>query len=148
MADLRLVPDINEVIASFSQDPFSSLISSVSLGTFTAVSSKVLEYADNSLVFLRDHSDSGILQTVIKPYSETSSASLNYSKIEVFFLSGSNILHWQEYYSSFDITSCNDQSSSSTLRYLKYPLCPGITQRNVAFSGVLESVKQFYFYHS
>jgi len=108
----------------------------------------ILEYADDTLVFLRDESDFAIFQQAITTYMNASNAHLNYDKTEAFSLSGSPLPNWQAFLSSKNITSWHDRSSPAPIRYLGYPLCSSVTQRNVAFSCITDTIRQSCFLHS
>ncbi len=139
----HITPSMDELVDSFSRlMPFHNdppLDESATLPTVDRVS--ILAYADDTLVLLRDQSDFEILQTAITTYMSASNAVLNISKTEAFSLSGSSLPDWQAFLCAAGITSWHDRSSPSPLRYLGYPLCSSVSQRNVAFSRLADSIR-------
>lgn len=102
---------------------------------------KILAYADDTLVFLHSPTDFTILQQAISTYSLASNASLNYHKTEALSLSGKPHPQWQELLASHSISTWHDRSSPSPLRYLGFQLYSNLTQRNFAFTTLLQSLR-------
>ena len=73
---------------------------------------------------------------------------LHFDKTEAFSLSGSPLPNWQTFLLSKNITSWHDRSSPTPIRYLGYPLCSSVTQRNVAFCRIADTIRQSCFIHS
>ena len=150
LASSHITPTVDELTVSLSRllpfhaDPIFEEI----LPDPCIIKIAILAYADDTLVLLRDFSDFRLLQMTINTYMKASNALLNFSKTEAFSLSGGCLPDWQSFLSSVDITSWHDRSSPSPLRYLGYPLCSSITQRNVAFSRVIDSIRQSCSLHS
>jgi len=151
-ASTHLSSTMDELVVSFSRLlPFHDVPAiehTTATATTTTDSITILAYADDTLVLLRDLSDFNLLQTAITTYMKASNAHLNFSKTEAFSLSGNPLPEWQNFLRSVDISSWHDRTSPSPLRYLGYPLCSSVTQRNIAFSRVADSIRQSCFMHS
>ena len=148
--EIHITPTVEDLVVSFSRllpfhDTPEPNVSSLPLDTDRVA---ILAYADDTLVFLRDESDFFILQQAITAYMNASNAHLNFDKTEAFSLSGSPLPSWQTFLLSKDITSWHDRSSPAPIRYLGYPLCSSVTQRNVAFSRIVATIRQSCFLHS
>ncbi|MEG2810834.1 MAG: reverse transcriptase family protein, partial [Akkermansia sp.] len=101
---------------------------------------KVLAYADDTLVFLRDQSDFLRLQHHLDTYCSATNAKLNFSKTEVFPLSGIPNPEWKSFLQSFNITTWYDRTSSTHLRYLGYPIFFSTAQKNSFFDTLLQKI--------
>lgn len=146
----HITQSVDDLVVSFSRLlPFHDVPDFEEVTAIPCIDKiSILAYADDTLVLLRDHSDFNLLQRAIDTYMKASNALLNFSKTEAFSLSGSSLPAWQTFLSSVGITSWHDRSSPSPLRYLGYPLCSSVTQRNVAFARIADSVRQSCFLHS
>lgn len=109
---------------------------------------KILAYADDTLVFLRGAADFRLLQQAITVYMNASNALLNYHKTIATALSGKPSTTWQTLLHSHGITAWHDRTSSSPLTYLGYPICSSITQRNIAFQKLYDSIRNDTHLHS
>lgn len=114
----------------------------------TPLAVKILAYADDTLVYLRDTQDFSLLQSAITVYMKASNALLNYHKTIASSLSGKPSATWQAFLQSHGITGWHDRSSPSPLIYLGYPICSSITQRNVAFQKLYDSIRNTVILHS
>ncbi|KAK4518783.1 uncharacterized protein ATC70_009006 [Mucor velutinosus] len=132
-ADPPIVPDGSTSSASSTTAPLAV---------------KILAYADDTLVYLRDTHDFHRLQAAITTYMKASNALLNYHKTVATSLSGKPSTTWQALLSSYGITAWHDRTSTTPLIYLGYPICSSITQRNVAFQKLYDSIRNAIAIHS
>ncbi|CEP08781.1 hypothetical protein, partial, partial [Parasitella parasitica] len=71
----------------------------------TTMPIKLLSYADDTLVFLRDTDDLRFLVEHLNAYSEASNAKINFHKTRAISLSGVDITpHWLTALAPFDIS--------------------------------------------
>ncbi|KAG0928469.1 hypothetical protein G6F30_012350 [Rhizopus arrhizus] len=91
---------------------------------------KILAYADDALVFLKDTSDFLRLQQAVNIYSTASNALLNYNKTQAFSLSGDPHPQWQAFLAEHNITLRHDRNSPSHLTYLGFAICSSTSQRS------------------
>ncbi|KAK4515528.1 uncharacterized protein ATC70_010478 [Mucor velutinosus] len=109
---------------------------------------KILAYADDTLVYLHDTQDFHRLQTAITMYMKASNALLNYHKTVATSLSGNPSATWQALLATYGINAWHDRTSATPLIYLGYPICSSITQRNVAFQKLYDSIRNAIALHS
>ncbi|CEP19785.1 hypothetical protein [Parasitella parasitica] len=109
---------------------------------------KILAYADDTLVYLRDAEDFTLLQQAITQYMRASNSLLDYHKTTAISLSGRPLGQWHSHLASHNITHWHDRTSPSPLIYLGYPFCSSITQRNVAFQQMHDTVRNTTHIHS
>ncbi|KAG1229190.1 hypothetical protein G6F35_002156 [Rhizopus arrhizus] len=83
---------------------------------------KVLAYADDLLIFLRNATDLDEVQRLIQHYNQASNAKMNYDKTIAFSISGIPHPHWLSALASHGITQWHDRCSGEPLTYLGYPL--------------------------
>ncbi|KAG1314597.1 hypothetical protein G6F64_001345 [Rhizopus arrhizus] len=98
---------------------------------------KVLAYADDVAVFLRNQDDFDRLCVLYDTYAQASNANLNLNKTEAFSLSGNPHPQWQIFLSSQGISTWHDYNSPAALRYLGFAIYSSITQRNGFINDLL-----------
>jgi hypothetical protein len=92
---------------------------------------KLLSYADDTLLFIKDAQDLSRMEFHLRNYSLASNAKINFHKIRAFSLSGRNVNHyWLPLLSSLDIQQIWNQQNIDPIIYLGYPLLQSIPQRN------------------
>ncbi|CEP08653.1 hypothetical protein, partial, partial [Parasitella parasitica] len=101
---------------------------------------KILAYADDTLVYLRDSADFLLLQESIDTYMKASNALLNYSNTIAMSLSGRPQLEWRDFLASHNIHQMHDRTSPDPVTYLGYPICSSVSQRNVAFQKLYNTI--------
>ncbi|OBZ81155.1 Transposon TX1 uncharacterized protein, partial [Choanephora cucurbitarum] len=100
---------------------------------------KLLSYADDTMVFLRDHQDLLRLRAHLDSYCKASNAKINFSKVRALSLSGLTDL---------DIHKIWNSTDSDPIIYLGYPLIQSLHQRNTFFSSFIGSLKTVVDAHS
>jgi hypothetical protein len=109
---------------------------------------KILAYADDTLVYLKNSADFLLLQNSINTYMKASNALLNYRKTIAISLSGSPQPEWREFLATHQIHQMHDRSSTDPVTYLGYPICSSLSQRNLAFQQLYKSIQQCIHIHS
>lgn len=109
---------------------------------------KVLAYADDVAVFLRNPEDFHHLCTLYNIYAQASNAKLNLGKTEAFSLSGHPHPQWQSFLNSHGISTWHDHASLSAIRYLGFAICSSIAQRNAFVNDMLLKLQNACFLHS
>ncbi|KAG1540333.1 hypothetical protein G6F49_012159 [Rhizopus delemar] len=109
---------------------------------------KVLAYADDVAVFLRNPEDFHHLCTLYNVYAQASNAKLNLGKTEAFSLSGHHHPQWQSFLNSHGISTWHDHASPSAIRYLGFAICSSIAQRNAFVNDMLLKLQNACFLHS
>jgi hypothetical protein len=102
---------------------------------------KILAYADDSLVLLKNTSDFVGLQAIVSKYMSASNALLNYSKTQALSLSGATHPEWQTFLVSNGISTWHDKTASSPLIYLGYAICSSLAQRNQFTDQLLTKIR-------
>ena len=109
---------------------------------------KIMAYADDVVLFLRDQADFLSLQTLIETYAQASNAKLNYNKSQAFSLSGSPLPDWSSILANHQITSWHDRNSPMPLIYLGFPICFSKTQQNRYVEQLQDKVQKACDIHS
>ena len=109
---------------------------------------KILAYADDALVFLKDLSDFQVLQEHLATYSKASNAKINIGKTVAFSLSGNPSEPWQFLLQDNGISAWHDRNATQALVYLGFPLTSHIRQRDAFCEQLLEKVKTMCHIHS
>lgn len=104
---------------------------------------KVIAYADDTLVLLKDHEDYHELECTISKYMTASNASLNLSKTKAISLSGQVHLEWKQYLSTKGIASWHDKKSTEPLIYLGYPICSSKLQQANFANSIISQLRQY-----
>lgn len=86
---------------------------SIEVPTTASLSVKILAYANDTLVYLRDANDFCRLHVDITVYMQASSASLNYHKTVATSLSGKTSATLQSLLTAHSITAWYDQTSAT-----------------------------------
>ncbi|GAN04725.1 hypothetical protein MAM1_0071c04189 [Mucor ambiguus] len=107
----------------------------------TPLAVKILAYADDTLVYPHDTQKFHRLQSTITVYMKASSALLNYHKTIATSLSGKPSATRQALLTAHGITAWHGRTFATPLIYLGYPICSNITQRNVAFQKLYDSIR-------
>lgn len=102
-----------------------------------AVPVKVLAYADDTLVFLNSLDEFHQLQQLVSTYAAVSNASLNYHKTQALSLSGALHTSWIAGLRAANISSWHDNTTSSPIIYLGYPICLSPLQRGSFVNSLL-----------
>lgn len=85
---------------------------------------KVIAYADDTLVTLKNQDDFMHLQTILTKYMNASNALLNYGKTQALSVSGSLHLEWQAFLQQQGIHHWHDKNFPEPLiYYLGYAIC-------------------------
>ncbi|KAG1275997.1 hypothetical protein G6F62_012279 [Rhizopus arrhizus] len=103
---------------------------------------KVLAYADDLLIFLRNATDLDEVQTLIQHYNRASNAKMNYDKTIAFSISGTPHPHWLPALASHGITQWHDRYSDEPLTYLGYPLMHSTAHHHSFQSRLIAKVTQ------
>ncbi|CEP14639.1 hypothetical protein [Parasitella parasitica] len=109
---------------------------------------KILAYADDTLVYLQNSQDFMLLQQAILVYMQASKALLNYHKTVATSLSGKPSASWSALLTANGIHAWHDRTSLTPLIYLGYNICSNITQRNVAYQKLYDSIRNAVHIHS
>ncbi|KAG1112999.1 hypothetical protein G6F40_006210 [Rhizopus arrhizus] len=109
---------------------------------------KILAYADDALIFLKDTLDFLRLQQAVNIYSTASNALLNYNKTQAFSLSGDPHPQWQAFLAEHNITLWHDRNSPSHLTYLGFAICSGTSQRSHFANLLTQKIQHACFVHS
>jgi exonuclease III len=109
---------------------------------------KVLAYADDTIVFLRNPSEFGHLQTLITNYMLASNSSLNYTKTQALSLSGQPHPHWRSFLQEQGITAWHDSQASQPLIYLGYAICSSANQRASYATSIISMLRSYCLMHS
>ena len=109
---------------------------------------KVLAYADDTLVVLRDPSEFSHLQDIIQHYMSASNASLNYNKTQALSLSGRSSPSWISFLQTHGISSWHDKSALQPLIYLGYAICSSANQRAYYANSLISMLRSSCQLHS
>ena len=96
---------------------------------------KLLSYADDLEVFLSGPSEWSVLSGLLELYSSASNAKVNIGKTEIVSLSGVPHPEWISITSSLGV-NWHDSGSTSSVRYLGYPLYSSSSQLDDFLSGI------------
>jgi hypothetical protein len=92
---------------------------------------KLICYADDLLVFLKNQAEFIRLQFFLDHYSKASNAKINMNKVEAISLSGRNIdQHWKELLQQNGINNIHTKEDTSPVIYLGFPLVQSVKQRD------------------
>ncbi|CEP19709.1 hypothetical protein [Parasitella parasitica] len=115
----------------------------------TTMPIKLLSYADDTLVFLRDTDDLRFLVEHLNAYSEASNAKINFHKTRAISLSGVDITpHWLTALAPFDISQIWTTRETEAITYLGDPLSQGVRQRQLFFGIFIQDLRQTAELHS
>ncbi|CEP11186.1 hypothetical protein [Parasitella parasitica] len=104
------------------------------------LSVKILAYADDTSVYLSNSQNFMLLQQAINIYMQACNALLNYHKTVATPLSGKPSASRSALLTANGIHAWHDPTSATPLIYLGYPICSNITQRNVAYQKLYDSI--------
>ncbi|EIE78417.1 hypothetical protein RO3G_03121 [Rhizopus delemar RA 99-880] len=90
------------------------------LDSFTLPPLRVLAYADDLLIFLKDVYDLAEVQQLISCYNRASNAKMNYDKTVAFSVSGRPHAHWLPALQSYGISKWHDRNDPVPLTYLQW----------------------------
>ena len=145
--NLVLEPLIKSIIYSNRIQGFSppSLsphsTASPSYGPSSLQSLKVLAYADDLLIYLKNVEDLAEVQQLIRCYNQASNAKMNYDKTVAFSVSGRAHPHWLPALHEHGITKWHDRNDSEPLIYLGYPLATSSSQKKVFQDRLITKIK-------
>ncbi|EIE86810.1 hypothetical protein RO3G_11521 [Rhizopus delemar RA 99-880] len=145
--NLVLEPLIKSIIYSNRIQGFSppslSPHSSASpvFGPSSLQSLKVLAYADDLLIYLKNAEDLAEVQQLIQCYNQASNAKMNYDKTVAFSVSGRPHPHWLPALQEHGITKWHDRNDSEPLIYLGYPLATSSAQKKVFQDRLITKIK-------
>ncbi|KAG0745559.1 hypothetical protein G6F16_011470 [Rhizopus arrhizus] len=105
-------------------------------GPSSLQSVKVLAYANDLLIFLRNAADLAEAQRLTELYNQASNAKMNFDKTVGFSISGIPHPHWLPALATYGITKWHDRCSDESPTYLWYPLMHFTTHRRL-FQGRL-----------
>ncbi|KAK4521393.1 uncharacterized protein ATC70_012008 [Mucor velutinosus] len=143
------VDDLTESLTNSSPPPDSPRNTpSVSPTHRNPIKYKILAYADDTLVYLKNFSDFLLLQDSINAYMKASNALLNYRKTIAISLSGQPQPDWREFLATHQIHQMHDRTSPDPVTYLGYPICSSLSQRNLAFQQLYNNIQQCIHIHS
>ncbi|KAK4520293.1 uncharacterized protein ATC70_008426 [Mucor velutinosus] len=143
------VDDLTESLTNSSSPPDSPRNTpSVSPTHCNPIKYKILAYADDTLVYLKNFSDFLLLQDSINTYMKASNALLNYRKTIAISLSGHPQPDWREFLATHQIHQMHDRTSPDPVTYLGYPICSSLSQRNLAFQQLYNNIQQCIHIHS
>lgn len=108
---------------------------------------KIIAYADDTMVFLKNQNDFHLIQTTITKYMTASNASLNYSKTKALSLSGQIQTIWQQFLNTKGISSWHDKTATDPLIYLGYPISSSKLQQTNYANSLIAKIKQFCLLH-
>lgn len=104
---------------------------------------KLLSYADDTLLFIKDAQDLRRMEFHLHNYSLASNAKINFHKIRALSLSGRTLNHyWLPLLLSFDIQKIWNQEDTDPIIYLGYPLLQSIAQRTTFCKTFLLQLRQ------
>lgn len=93
------------------------------------VTIKLLAYADDLMVFIRDLKEWYYLKGILKLYSEASNAKVNFQKTVMFSITGASHIVWKEI-AKADQISWHDKQNPTAITYLGYPVYSSKEQLN------------------
>jgi hypothetical protein len=102
---------------------------------------KVLAYADDTLVTLKNQDDFMQLQSILAKYMNASNALLNYGKTQALSLSGAPHPEWQAFLQQQGIQHWHDKNSPEPLIYLGYAICSSPNQRAAHAQKIIANMK-------
>ncbi|OBZ81357.1 Transposon TX1 uncharacterized protein, partial [Choanephora cucurbitarum] len=153
----QLDDDFDDIVSSIS----NLFISSTSLpepspdpipvtppSPHSSLTVKILAYADDTPVFLRNHHELNHLLSAIRIYSTASNAHLNFHKTEVISLSGQSLPQWRHLLSLHNIHSWHDKYSPSPAIYLGFLIISSLKQRSVAYDKLETTISSACDIHS
>lgn len=108
---------------------------------------KIIAYADDTMVFLKNQEDFQLLQITITKYMAASNASLNYSKTKALSLSGQVQLTWQRFLNEEGIDSWHDNTATDPFIYLGYPISSNKLQQTNFANSFITEIKQYCLIH-
>ncbi|GAN00853.1 hypothetical protein MAM1_0003c00277 [Mucor ambiguus] len=109
---------------------------------------KVLAYADDTLVVLRNPTEFTHLQDTINKYTLASNAALNYNKTQALSLSGKLHTNWISFLQDQGITSWHDNTASEPLTYLGFAICSSARQRAHYATSIISKLRSYCQLHS
>lgn len=110
---------------------------------------KLLSYADDTLLFLRNTDDFVHILTHLEHYSFASNAKINYHKVHAISLSGFNIEeHWMNLLASRGIHKIHSKEDPFPVIYLGFPLLHSTRQRSYFFADFIHKLESTALLHS
>ncbi|KAG0782877.1 hypothetical protein G6F21_010864 [Rhizopus arrhizus] len=117
--------------------------------TDTSVNVKILCYADDTLVFIKNLQDLSRLKHHIEVYSRSSNARINYNKVETISLSGrDHSSYWGRDLTDMNIPRIHLPTNPDPIVYLGFPLIQSSLQRRTFMSQFTNKIKQIALLHS
>lgn len=103
---------------------------------------KLLCYADDTLLFLKDSNDLARMTEHLTMYSAASNARINYHKVQAVSLSGINQdAYWLPLLRVHNIQKVWCSTDPEPVIYLGYPLLQSSLQRKIFFDGFLQKIR-------
>jgi hypothetical protein len=103
---------------------------------------KLLSYADDTLLFIKDGQDLTRTMYHLNNYSLVSNAKINFHKIRAISLSGRDLdNYWLSWLSSLDIQKIWTRHDPDAIIYLGYPLLQSVSQRNTFCKDFVLKIK-------
>ncbi|KAG0860955.1 hypothetical protein G6F17_000531 [Rhizopus arrhizus] len=117
--------------------------------TDSSVNVKILCYADDTLVFIKNLQDFSRLKHHIEVYSRSSNARINYNKLETISLSGrDHSSYWERDLTDMNIPRIHLPTNPDPIVYLGFPLIQSSLQRRAFMSQFTNKIKQIALLHS
>ncbi|CEP13066.1 hypothetical protein, partial, partial [Parasitella parasitica] len=113
------------------------------------ITTKILCYADDALVFVHDKQDLRLLAYYMDLFCRASNARFNYSKVEAFSISGRDTRSfWSRSLAAMNINHLQISTDPHPLIYLGFPLIQSTLQRNTFVRSFISKLKQTTISHS
>lgn len=107
-----------------------------------AINTKILCYADDALVLVKDKEDLERLSNHMDTFCEASNAKFNFDKIEAFSLSGDNVWdYWQQPLELLKIDKLICADDPDPIIYLGFPMIQSTQQRRNYMGSVISKLK-------
>jgi hypothetical protein len=111
--------------------------------------SKILCYADDAFVFVKDLPDLARLEYHLGVYCQATNAKINYNKVEAVSLSGQNTWpYWRARLTDMNITKFTSNLDQNPVIYLGFPLLQSVQQREVFIGSLVANLRTSVKLHS
>ena len=106
------------------------------------ITTKILCYADDALVFVHDRQDLRLLKSYMDIFCRASNARFNYSKVDAFSISGRDTSRfWNPYLQDMRIQHLHTVNDPAPLIYLGFPLIQSTRQRATFVASFVQKLK-------
>jgi endonuclease/exonuclease/phosphatase family metal-dependent hydrolase len=142
--DLAFEPFLQGILTDtdFSGYTLSRHPSTITPASAQPLSTKVLAYADDALVFVHNRADLRLLRYYMGLFRRASNAKFNYNKVEAFSLSGRDTwAFWQQSLEEMLITKLTTKKDTNPIVYLGFPLIQSTVQRSTYMNTIVAKLQ-------